>query len=204
MTESRRLDAAALAGLAHPLRLALVEALMVHGPATATELGRRLGESSGATSYHLRQLERHGFVEEDPDRGTRRQRYWRPVHESTTLRADDFADDPAMTEAARLVVRDNLDRRQARHRRWVETREAWPAPWRAAGNTSTSHFRLTAEDAAELAAELQAVVMRWAEREQEAPGARAVEVHVDLFPGGEPPAEQDEQDQQDDQDGHRS
>ena len=33
--------------------------------------------SSGATSYHLRQLGRYGLIEEDPDRGAGRERWWR-------------------------------------------------------------------------------------------------------------------------------
>src|SRR4029453_8852186 len=40
------------------------------GPTTATILGELLGESSGATSYHLRVLAANGFVAEEPGRGT--------------------------------------------------------------------------------------------------------------------------------------
>jgi DNA-binding transcriptional ArsR family regulator len=39
-------------------------------------LAQRVGESSGATSYHLRQLARHGFIEEE-QRDGRRERWWR-------------------------------------------------------------------------------------------------------------------------------
>ncbi len=62
----RHLDARSLRGLAHPLRMQLLDALRNNGPATASQLGARLGESSGATSYHLRQLAAHGFVEDAP------------------------------------------------------------------------------------------------------------------------------------------
>ena len=40
--------------------------LRLNGAATASQLGRRLGESSGATSYHLRQLARFGSKAEWP------------------------------------------------------------------------------------------------------------------------------------------
>ena len=63
----RPMDATQLRALAHPLRLQLLEALSAEGPATASRLARRLGESSGATSYHLRMLARYGFVEPDPE-----------------------------------------------------------------------------------------------------------------------------------------
>lgn len=62
----RKLDAHSLRGLAHPLRIRLLGDLRLHGPATASQLAERLGESSGATSYHLRQLAAYGFVEDAP------------------------------------------------------------------------------------------------------------------------------------------
>jgi len=69
-------DLPSLKALAHPLRVALLHALTTHGAQTASALGTRLGESSGSTSYHLRQLERAGFVREVEDRGTARERWW--------------------------------------------------------------------------------------------------------------------------------
>lgn len=66
----------AVRALAHPLRLDLLELLRFDGPSTATLLARRLCESSGATSYHLRQLARYGYVEAAPQAG-KRERWWR-------------------------------------------------------------------------------------------------------------------------------
>ncbi|HJU96652.1 MAG TPA: helix-turn-helix domain-containing protein, partial [Jiangellaceae bacterium] len=47
-------DLEPLRAFTHPLRMRLLAALRSDGPATASDLGRLLGESSGATSYHLR------------------------------------------------------------------------------------------------------------------------------------------------------
>jgi helix-turn-helix protein len=69
-----------LRGLAHPLRIRLRAELVEHGPATATQLAARVGQSSGATSYHLRQLAAYGFVTDEPGRGNGRERYWRATH----------------------------------------------------------------------------------------------------------------------------
>ena len=69
-------DLPSLKALAHPLRVALLHALTTHGAQTASALAQRLGESSGSTSYHLRQLERAGFVREVAERGTARERWW--------------------------------------------------------------------------------------------------------------------------------
>src|SRR5947207_15410642 len=69
------MNAAQLRALAHPLRLQLLQVLHAEGPATASQLARRLGESSGATSYHLRALHRAGMVEEAEQRNGR-ERWW--------------------------------------------------------------------------------------------------------------------------------
>jgi DNA-binding transcriptional ArsR family regulator len=70
-------DPAALKALAHPLRQRILRQLDREGPATSTTLARALGENTGATSYHLRQLAAHGFVEDVPDQGQGRERWWR-------------------------------------------------------------------------------------------------------------------------------
>jgi DNA-binding transcriptional ArsR family regulator len=78
-----RLDTAGLRVLAHPLRVRMLGRLRLYGPATPSQLARDLGESSGATSYHLRQLLAHGFVVEEADKGTKRERWYRSAHRTT-------------------------------------------------------------------------------------------------------------------------
>jgi DNA-binding transcriptional ArsR family regulator len=63
-----------LKALARPLPVQILDVLSTYGAQTASGLAERLGESSGATSYHLRQLERHAFVREVEGRGTARER----------------------------------------------------------------------------------------------------------------------------------
>src|SRR4051812_20780489 len=62
------LGAEAIKAFAHPLRTAMYQYLSAHGSATASQLARQFVENTGATSYHLRQLEKHGLIEDDPDR----------------------------------------------------------------------------------------------------------------------------------------
>lgn len=77
---SRRvLDLEALRLLAQPVRLR-IQAQLQHGPANATTLARALGESTGLTSHHLRQLAKHGFIEEVPELARGRERWWRSAH----------------------------------------------------------------------------------------------------------------------------
>ena len=72
----RVLDDDAFKGLAHPLRVQIFDLLAIHGPHTASGVAERVGESSGVTSYHLRQLAKHGLVREVEGRGTARERWW--------------------------------------------------------------------------------------------------------------------------------
>jgi DNA-binding transcriptional ArsR family regulator len=77
-TEREIDDPRSIKALAHPLRLRILDKLRESGmAATATSLSQSLGESTGATSYHLRELARHGFIEEAPELGDGRDRWWR-------------------------------------------------------------------------------------------------------------------------------
>lgn len=79
MTQDREtLSLEAIRLLAHPMRQR-IERELRNGPVNATALARALGESTGVTSYHLRQLAKYGFVEEIPERARGRERWWRFV-----------------------------------------------------------------------------------------------------------------------------
>jgi len=67
-----------LRALAHPARIAILEHLILDGPATATQCADVAGLSPSACSYHLRALARFGFIEPDPGSAVDgRQRPWR-------------------------------------------------------------------------------------------------------------------------------
>ncbi|WP_116953256.1 winged helix-turn-helix domain-containing protein [Jiangella endophytica] len=183
----RRIDATTLRGLAHPLRVQLYDALVTYGPATATMLAERFGESTGSTSYHLRQLAKHGFVEEDTARGAGRERYWRAYPGGTELDSYELAGS-ASGEAARLVV-DELRRAQsARLGHWLSDGYLQaPREWGQATINSTAHLRLRADELARISAELAAVVDAWHERavgreSATDDDARIVEVQIHTFP----------------------
>ncbi len=171
--EPKHLDGAGLKALAHPLRLGLLRELRTFGPDTASGLARRLGESSGATSYHLRMLERHGFVEEDATRGSGRDRWWRSVHRTTTWRATQFDDDPGALEALDVLSRLRLQHHVDLLERWVTERDAWSDAWREVALDDDYFLHLPAERVAALAGELRAVAARYA-KEEGAPGAERV------------------------------
>src|SRR3984957_7980712 len=94
-------DPETMRALAHPARRALWQHLLLEGPATATECAPVAALSPSACSYHLRQLARYGFVEEDQAAAANgRERPWRAVVSSTTI---EDLDDPVALMAARLL-----------------------------------------------------------------------------------------------------
>jgi DNA-binding transcriptional ArsR family regulator len=174
-------DVRALRALAHPLRMSLLAALRSDGPSTASRLAERLGESSGATSYHLRQLAGFGFVEEVPDEGTGRERWWRALHRSTRWDSDEFLAEPG----GREVVDELTDRLVAHQRRMLAAfaveQERTDDEWRAAASLNDWALRLSPARARELIGELNDVVQRWRDENEEA-DQPLVHVLLDLFP----------------------
>lgn len=181
------LDAAGLKALAHPLRVRLLGALRATGPATASALGRKFGETSGATSYHLRRLAEHGFVEEEVGRGTARERWWRAAHRTTSWPDDEqWDDDPAAAEAGAFLRGHQARYEQRAVRRWEQERAGWPAHWQAAATASDVVLRLRADQLHDLAAELNAVIERWTGTNEDWAKGEHVAVFVRAFPLRDP------------------
>jgi DNA-binding transcriptional ArsR family regulator len=190
ITPSVTPDAAGLKVLAHPVRLEMLGMLRVEGPATATVLAQRLGLNSGATSYHLRQLAQHGFIEEDSERGNGRERWWRAAHQVTSWQPADFLDDPERRAASDAMRRAVLDSYHRELLQALDAESTLDAEWVAASDSSDGAAYLTLDEFRELAAELAAVRDRWFARgrdERERPdGARAVRFMTHVFPRSEP------------------
>jgi DNA-binding transcriptional ArsR family regulator len=184
-------DARALRALSHPVRLALLEALL-GGPLTATQAGELIGESPTTCSFHLRQLARYNFVEETGG-GRGRSRPWRLTH--TGWNAPAQPDNPEFTRAAQALDQVLLDRHLARIRRFVDAAPTYPAEWQAAATGHTSILHLTAAEAAEVAGAYRKIAdqfrKRWAARndnpEQRPDGTLPVEVLIGVYPVDTPP-----------------
>jgi len=110
------------------------------GPATATTLAQRLDLHTGATSYHLRQLAQHGFIEEDAERGNGRDRWWRAAHDSTRTdfrgKGVDDSDVEAYLTTVALLYADRM-------RAAVAEMAFLPPQWRSVGTLSDWELRLT-------------------------------------------------------------
>jgi DNA-binding transcriptional ArsR family regulator len=177
----RVLDARSLRGLAHPLRIKLLGYLRSEGPATATQLGQIFGESSGTTSWHLRQLADHGFVEEASDLGNRRERWWRASQQSTRLQYSPELQDSAETKAALEVYIDEVVREQFRRAAtFTQERDSWPQEWAQASSLSDFDLRLTSEEAFQLGEKLERIIEDY--RRAARPGDERVTVQLQIFP----------------------
>lgn len=180
-------DASALKALAHPLRVRMYDLLGDHGSATASQLAERVGESSGTTSYHLRLLAKHGFIEEDPDRGNKRDRYWKV--RGYNLEAAELLEDPE-TAADFRAATSELWRTYARQiETWFRSADTWGSRWTSSSVSSMARFAATPEEMAALRDELLEVLNRHAERfqDREPPeGSVRVVGQVHLFPLGRP------------------
>jgi DNA-binding transcriptional ArsR family regulator len=154
-------DVRALRALAHPLRSRLLGRLRLDGPSTASQLGRAIGESSGATSYHLRQLAAYGFVEEIEGRGTARERWWRARHRMTSWQAADVVAQEGGTEVEDEMTRMQLDQHARVLTAWRAQQNQLDPAWTAGASLNDYALRLRPEQARALVAELDAVLTRW-------------------------------------------
>jgi predicted ArsR family transcriptional regulator len=161
----------------------MIRHLNDHGPATATTLAQALGESTGQTSYHLRQLARHGLVEEDAARGTGRERWWR----SRSIEfGPEMLDDPGTAPAMRFLLDRMVEDRTAALRRLL-ARDRLPDEWRDTLATEAT-LRLDGTEMTELNAALQETLNRYVEisrARRDDPAWRTgpkVRVYIDSFP----------------------
>src|SRR3712207_6655958 len=141
-------DPRAMRALAHPLRLDLIEALTVLGPSTAAACARHLGSTQALCSFHLRQLAKYGFVEQAADSGDRRERPWRLTDIEQSWPSEN-AEQPA---------RVFLQREADKMLRWVDRSKHEPQVWRTAAFAGGTTLPVTADELAEIATRLRAVL----------------------------------------------
>lgn len=178
------LDAASLRGLAHPARVQILDALRLDGPATASGLAERLSLRTGSVSWHLQKLAEHGFIEEIPDRGSRRERWWHAVGPLWSIDVGELGGDSELGPLVSSLLGDVLHQHFVRARRFVQ--DDWSQEWRSAAALRThDSLVLTPEMLAAMDAELWAVIERYAAQAESAnqrDGAERVVVQIQGFP----------------------
>ncbi|QJU55253.1 helix-turn-helix domain-containing protein [Herbiconiux sp. KACC 21604] len=184
----RSLDMTALRGLAHPLRVRMLDVLSTYGPQTASSLAERLAESSGVTSYHLRQLEQHHFIREVKGRGTARERWWERVPGGISIDSATLPSTAAARAANAIVTTEWHRNREALLGDFVRRGEhELSRDWIEASVVNTANARVTSEQLAELTAELERVTDEFLDRHRhqfgtDLPGTRPVQIQLSAFP----------------------
>ena len=189
-------DPRALKALAHPARNKILERLQVYGPATATDCAAVAGMSPSACSYHLRMLERYGFVEaghaEDArDRRDGRERVWRAVVRAWTTHAGPGVDAEEMQAIDMALARVLLASSDEKVLSWVDQSAQDSQPWRDASLISNTLLAVTAEELKRIQDDIQAVLKPYQLRDRDAgdlpPKVRLAHAAVRLTPAVSPP-----------------
>jgi DNA-binding transcriptional ArsR family regulator len=142
--------------LAHPARMAIIDALASGDELTATECAELTGLSPSATAYHLNLLERYHFAEPAPPRKDARERPWRASDRGTLVDIDPTT--PAGAAAASAVALAFIDRSRAVAEAFVATAHEESPEWQDAAALGNADLWLTVEETGAVAAALAAVL----------------------------------------------
>ena len=184
-------DPKMMRALAHPLRMALLEAIgnAESRTLTATEASELLGESPANCAFHLRTLAKYGFVEEAGG-GRGRERPWRLRYRGLEL-APPWQDAETRL-AAHAVASVWIDRWLARARERLMRIIGYSPAWQEATLASQMDLYLTAQEAKDLGAAMHNLVDPYQERRDDPslrpPGGVRYEVMLFGYPLDDPGA----------------
>lgn len=178
-------DPRMMRALAHPARIAILQHLGLDGPATATECAAVAGLSPSACSYHLRALARYGFVEEDlASAADGRQRPWRARIISMAFDEGEPDQPDAVRAAGRLLTESLLARFEEIRAEYLDRAPRYTAQWREVAGWHQDVVHVTADEAAALREQVQALLAgyRRIDPADRPPGAHRVHALLDLIP----------------------
>jgi DNA-binding transcriptional ArsR family regulator len=176
------MDAPTLKALAHPMRVQMLRILQLRDEVSVTSLAGELGETTGATSYHLRQLARHGLVEQCPSpEGESRQKWWRLAVDQIHMSGFDFMANDETREAVSFLLREYTADRSRKLTNWYATATQWPEAWQRASSDADGSLDLNPTQTRALADEMAALLLRYRELKP-GRGARKVDVQYAVFP----------------------
>jgi DNA-binding transcriptional ArsR family regulator len=178
-------DPRAIRALAHPARLAVLDALNRGQTLTATEAADVAGLSPSAMSYHLRALAKWGIVREaDADQASDgRERRW--VRAGAGVR---FDPPPRGADAATAFIATHyLDESRSQLANWLANQSRESEFWREHSVMAYRETWLTEDEAVELGRLAETMI----DEEHRAlserpPGARRVRLTFMMFPIDEP------------------
>ena len=154
-------DPREIRALAHPARMAIIDALASGDELTATECSELTGLSPSATAYHLKLLERYKFAEPAPARPDGREKPWRAARK-TGFELDSST--PAGAAATAAVALAFFDSSRPIAEEFMATAHTEPPGWQEAANLATADLWLTEEETRKLTEALTAALEPYRDR----------------------------------------
>ena len=148
--------------LAHPARMAIIDALATGDELTATECAELTGLSPSATAYHLKLLERYDFAERAPARDDGRERPWRATDRGGTVELDTST--PAGAAATAAVGLAFFERSGTVAEEFIAGERNEPEEWQSVAALTNADVWLTADEAREVSAALGAALEPFRDR----------------------------------------
>jgi DNA-binding transcriptional ArsR family regulator len=146
------LDARGMRALAHPVRLAILQRLQLHGADTATGLSAHVAATPSVVSWHLRHLAEHSLVRDSPDHAMGRRRWW----EASSLGFRFSGSDATTAMAARALEQVIEQVEGDLPAQWKSDVEPLLEPaWRTESGRANTRILATLEELTELNAKIQ-------------------------------------------------
>jgi DNA-binding transcriptional ArsR family regulator len=167
-------DPRAIRALAHPARLAIIEALGSGEELTSTECAAVTGLSPSATNYHLKALEKWGFVEPGQPRADGRDRPWKGRGRGVEVDSTD----PQTAPAEVAVLSAFLDRNREIVSEFLEHKSEESPEWTDRIEFSNGDYWLTADELEKVSAGLREVLLPYRDRTRDSrpEGSRQVRI----------------------------
>jgi predicted ArsR family transcriptional regulator len=173
----------ALAALAVPARLALLNHLLSAGPRSASQCAPVVGESASNCSWHLRALEKVGLVERAPQApgADARTRPWQAA--AVGYEFGDADDGPAAKVARTAIAGISAQHADDMYRRFLERQDELPQRWTKAAGDYGYGLDVTPEELEKLLARIDGMIRPYVRtiRKDAPPGSEVVQVTLRAF-----------------------
>ena len=172
-------DPKAMRALAHPVRLAILDAMRNEGELTATRAADLLNQSPGNMSWHLQTLAKYGFiVEAEGAKG--RSRPWKISPGSKNFNPSEAV--PGSFDAIEHLVVTLLDRSFEQLQEWWRRHREFGDAWFNSSFVNEDTSFLTSAELAEIGEQVEQLLSRYDERSDPAQRpADALPVHFVAF-----------------------
>ncbi|MEV4283767.1 ArsR/SmtB family transcription factor [Actinoplanes xinjiangensis] len=156
-------DPQALRALAHPVRLAILNRLQRHGPATATQLSAHVGATPSVVSWHARHLATFGLVTDWDGATGKRERWWQAAAKGFRFT---MPEDAEGQDAARLLQGEMFARAAEFPQHWLMHEEPHlDDEWRRLADFADTRLVVTADELRRLQEAVEALMAPYVRRD---------------------------------------